>query len=129
VRDHVYPSSVELYQLLWKAAGLQEALPSANIVPVLVCRRANKTLFYMAKDLGFLVFQSNGQWVPEGGRTTSTAINEVRNELNYFDLHTVRPALNRINKALEGYFEKVLAGQAEGAATNWRARLAVSVRL
>jgi hypothetical protein len=76
----------------------------------------------MAKDLGFLVFQSNGQWVPEGGRTTSTAINEVRNELNYFDLHTVRPAWNRINKALEGYFEKVLAGQAEGAATNWRAR-------
>jgi hypothetical protein len=122
IRDHVYPSSVELYQLLWKAARLQQALPTANIVPVLVCRRANKTLFYMAKDLGFLVFQSFAQWIQEGGRTTSAAVNEVRNELSYLDLHVVQPSWDRLDPGLEGYFRKVLAGQAKSTAANWRLR-------
>jgi hypothetical protein len=122
VRDHIYPSSIELYQVLWKAARLQENLPEANIVPVLVCRRANKTLFYMAKDLGFLVFQAFGQWIPEGGRTTALAINEVRNELGYLDLRVVEPTWDRHNPGLEGYFRKVLGAQAKSTAANWRNR-------
>jgi hypothetical protein len=40
IRDWIYPSSQELYQLLEKAAQLKQLRPEIPIVPLLVCRRA-----------------------------------------------------------------------------------------
>jgi hypothetical protein len=52
IRDWVYPRSAEPYQLLHKAALLQRAAPEVNIMPVLVCRRVNHTLRFLAQRLG-----------------------------------------------------------------------------
>ena len=55
VRQWIYPSASEPFQLLSKAVLVQQAQPDASIVPVLVCRKAHVTLFWMAKQLGFFV--------------------------------------------------------------------------
>lgn len=43
IRSWVYPTSIELYQLLHKASVLQLAHPDQHIMPVLACRKAQVT--------------------------------------------------------------------------------------
>lgn len=83
LRSWIYPGSAELYQLLRKGVLLQTANPTARLAPVLVCRRAHPTLFWMAKQLGFLVFDLEHQFC---GDVSPEALNEVRNELFFADL-------------------------------------------
>src|ERR1022692_1789673 len=83
VRDWIYPSSQELYQLLDKAAKLQQHRPELRIVPVLVCRRAHYTAYKMAKDLGFFIVQTRRQYI---GSVDQEKLDEVRIELGFLDL-------------------------------------------
>lgn len=75
----------ELYQVLHKWILLKRANPPVPIVPILVCRRAQKTAFFMAKQLGFLVIEMGAQFV--GDTVTEDQLLEVRNELSFGDLY------------------------------------------
>jgi len=41
----MYPSSIELYQVLNKASSLQLQHPAQPIIPFLACRKAHTTTF------------------------------------------------------------------------------------
>ena len=91
LREWIYPWSPELYQLLSKSARLAPFAEDAGqlIVPVLVCRRAHPTLFYMAKDLGFHVVDTTKQLINFGlvaGSEEDRLVNEVRAELGMLDI-------------------------------------------
>lgn len=85
VRDWIYPTSKELFQLLDKAARLREARPDYLILPVLVCRRAHFTTFKMAKQLGFFVIETHLQYLSTAAATPEQ-LREVRVELGLEDL-------------------------------------------
>ena len=55
VRYWLYPNSEEPWQLIWKALALSARAPDWRLCPVLICRRAHPSLFWMARDIGFLV--------------------------------------------------------------------------
>ncbi len=86
LREWIYPSTRELFQLLTKAALLQRDLHETPLVPLLICRRAHTTTHRMAKAMGFFVIQARQQFIQEHSRATKEAINEVRSELGLFDL-------------------------------------------
>lgn len=83
VRQWLYPSAAEPYQLLGKAVQLQRARPDASIVPVLVCRKAHATSFWMASQLGFVIIDMDRQFV---GNVDKESYMEVRNELSLTDI-------------------------------------------
>jgi hypothetical protein len=83
IRGWIYPTNRELYQLLHKAAVLQQARPTQPILAVLVCRRAHTTSYWMAKQFGFLVVDMESQYA---GSVEEAALDEVRNELHFQDL-------------------------------------------
>lgn len=83
IREWVYPRHEKLYQVLYKGALLQRARPDRNVLPVLVCRAAAKTTFYMARRLGFFVIAMRSQYLIP---TDADGIDEVRNELHFVDL-------------------------------------------
>lgn len=87
----LYPRHPEVHQLLAKAAMVQAAAPTAPIVPLLICRRAHDRLFWMAKDLGFLVHQTKAQFFTMPKGTTDKQIQDVRTELALTDLKIVSP--------------------------------------
>lgn len=93
IRSWVYPQSEELFQLLDKAATVQEQRPDQPIVPVLVCRRAHETLYPMAKQFGFFVIDAGRQWA---GAVTDDELLPVRNELDFTDLHAGEEASARV---------------------------------
>lgn len=63
VREWLYSSSQEVFQLLAKASALQEQNKDQLIVPVLICRRSHATLMRMAFDLGFYIIPTFVQYV------------------------------------------------------------------
>lgn len=85
LRSWIYPSSAELYQLLHKAVVLQRAHPDQQVVGMLACRRAHKTTYWMAHQLGFVVIEMDTQFA---GPVDINELNEVRNELHFNDLRT-----------------------------------------
>lgn len=85
IREWIYPDSSELYQVLHKCLLLKRIHPDIPVVPILVCRRAQKTAFFMAKQLGFLIIEMGAQFV--GDTITEEQLLEVRNELGFSDLH------------------------------------------
>lgn len=82
LRDWIYPSSREQYQLLSKAAMVQDARPQRLIAPVLVCRRAHITTMRMAKQLGFFIIPIERQYVHQ---VDEAALIELRAELGLVD--------------------------------------------
>lgn len=92
VRHWLYPNHWEIYQLLHKAAGLANAHPEYPILPILVCRRAHYRTLQLAKDLGFLVFQTNDQYVQPSERIAAAHFEEVRTELGLQDLRMTNSA-------------------------------------
>lgn len=84
VRGWIYPSSAELYQVLHKSMALKLVHPTQPVVPILVCRAAHKTTFWMAKQLGFVVIDMGAQFV--GRQVDEDSLLEVRNELGFVDL-------------------------------------------
>lgn len=91
LREWIYPWSPELFQLLYKAAFLHQDFADRGyeVLPVLVCRKASKTLFYAAKDLGFHVVMVGKQIIDFGNSEASEderLVNEVRSELGFLDI-------------------------------------------
>jgi len=85
LRDWLYPNNAEVYQLLTKAAKLQQARPGVPIMPLLIARRIHITTFRMFKDLGAYGIQTKRQYIGavDGG---DERIQEVRTGLGFFDL-------------------------------------------
>ncbi|KPN45047.1 hypothetical protein [Mycobacterium intracellulare] len=83
IRQWIYPSSAEPFQLLSKAILVQQARPEAAVVPILVCRRAHQTTFWMAKQMGFIVIDMGRQFI---GAVEEDKMLEVRNGLWFNDL-------------------------------------------
>jgi hypothetical protein len=86
IRHWIYPQSIELYQLLYKAASVQRANPAHEIVPVLICRRRHFWTLAMGKDLGFFVIEVHDQFVLPTTEITEFEFEEVRQGLGYHTL-------------------------------------------
>lgn len=92
IREWVYAESAELHQLLTKAALIQQKFPDKPLLPILVCRRANKTAFRAAKTLGFLVIDTRRQYLlpraslDHSDRGDRQRLQEVRQKLGFLDL-------------------------------------------
>jgi len=115
-RNHIYPASAELHQVLYKAAALQRQRPLAAIVPVLVCRAANWTTLRMAKDLGFLIVTTRTQWLIPQSRVTEANVLEVRRALGY---DVWLPPQDWISPYLRDQFAFVLPNLLEAQAKRW----------
>lgn len=83
IRGWMYPSSAEIYQLLDKARALQHMHPDQPILPVFVCRKAHKTSYWMAQQLGFIILDMPEQFA---GTVDEQALDEIRVELHFQDL-------------------------------------------
>jgi hypothetical protein len=119
-REWMYQTATEIYQVLFKASVLQQSLPEARIVPVLVCRRAHITAFRMFKDLGGYVIEIRDQWLPTPhSRVDPDEFLEVRNELHFLDLHRAPEAgiHSYLGRHLATYLPRALPEQAERWAT------------
>lgn len=112
----LYPRHPEVHQLLYKAALLQQANPGQPIVPVLICRRAQKWLFWMAKDLGFIVHDTKRQYLTLPDKTEPRLLDEVRDELGLTDLNLVSATSQPRIIAL---FTETLPAQARRVAQRW----------
>ena len=84
LRQWLYPTAPEPFQLLGKAVMVQQARPQDAVVPVLACRRAHPTLFWMAKQLGFMIINLDRQFI--GNAIEEASYLEVCNELHFHDL-------------------------------------------
>jgi hypothetical protein len=107
-RSWIYPSSIELYQVLNKASLLQLQHPAQPIIPFLACRKAHATTFWMAQQLGFVVVEMNRQYA---GDVVEDDLMEVRNELYFGDLtRGSEPSIrvqDRLRKTLPPRCEKI----------------------
>jgi hypothetical protein len=113
IRGWIYPQSAELYQLLSKAVVVQQRQPDQPIVPVLVCRRAHETTFWMARQLGFMVIDMGAQFV---GDIDQASLDEVRVELYFSDLHRgTGPSLR-----VQDRFRDTLPTHCTQIASRWR---------
>jgi hypothetical protein len=112
-RGWIYPNSSQLYQLLYKAAALQEAHPETGIVPLLVCRRHAHTARVMAGELGFVVIQAKAQFIAYPSDAAQEHLTQVRNELGYDDLTTDLGPHPRTVGALERVLPQIALRQSE----------------
>lgn len=117
IRSWIYPNSIELYQVLDKAATLQERHPGQPILPILVCRRAHKTSFWMGSQLGFMIIDMGRQFVD---KVETEDLLEVRNELYFNDLYLVTEPAARVRDR----FRTVIPTHAASSATKWAATCA-----
>jgi hypothetical protein len=106
IRDWIYPSNFELFQVLRKGIVLQQARPEVPIVPILVCRKAQITTFYMAQQLGFLVIEMGAQFV--GTHATESAVRDVRNGLGFVDLRHGNGPSVRVHDRLNKHYPPIL---------------------
>lgn len=113
LRGWIYPHSAELYQLLSKAATLQEHRPDQPIVPVFICRKAHRTTFWMASQLGFMVIEMGAQFV---GDIDQDSLNEVRSELQFLDLYQGSGPSKRVQER----FRDTLPRHCTTIAERWR---------
>lgn len=109
VRGWIYPNSSEIYQVLFKCLVLKRNHPSVPVVPILACRAAHMTTFWMAKQLGFVVIDMGAQFV--GRQVEEGPLLEVRNELGFGDLTRLTgPSLrvrDRLRDHLPPYIQDV----------------------
>lgn len=112
IRDWIYPTSAELYQLLNKSAILQVANPNHPIAPVLLCRRAHITTMRMAKDLGIFIIPVSRQYI---SNVDETHLTEIRTELALTDLVQQVGPDERLVKFMTTHLPKVIDRTAE----NW----------
>lgn len=85
LREWVYPSTQELYQVLDKGAALAVSNPGVPIVPVLVCRKMHFTTARMASQMGFHCIETKRQYVRPivAAGPGETKFKEVVVELGY----------------------------------------------
>jgi hypothetical protein len=113
LRSWIYPSSAELYQLLHKAVVLQRARPSSSIVPIIVCRKAHTTTFWMARQLGFFAIAMDAQFA---GKVDEASLDEVRTELHFTDLRVGTGPSLRVRDRVRDTLPRVCTSVAE----TWR---------
>lgn len=113
IRSWIYPTSSEPYQLLSKGVQLQRAAPAVPIVPILVCRKAHVTTYWMAKNLGFLIIEMGRQFI---GEVDEEQMIEVRNGLQFNDLTLGSGPSKRVEDRLH----KVVVPQCESFAQQWQ---------
>ncbi|MGH8773909.1 MAG: hypothetical protein ACRDWI_01635 [Jiangellaceae bacterium] len=114
----LYPIHKEVHQLLSKAATMQAKHPAYPVVPVLVCRRAHPWLFWMAKDLGFLVHETKRQFTTLIKGITGRHLQEIRDELFLRDLTLVTKTQMPL---IREFFERTVLKTAHTAAHRWSA--------
>jgi hypothetical protein len=114
IRSWIYPRTEELYQGLHKASILQVTRPEQQIVPILVCRKAHPTTFWMASQLGFMVIEMGRQFVDAA--VAEEDLMEVRNELHFQDLYRVDGPSTRVLDR----FQRTLPAHARRFAAIWR---------
>ncbi|WP_292981243.1 hypothetical protein [Mycobacterium sp.] len=115
VRQWLYPTAHEPFQLLGKGVMVQQANPDVPVLPVLVCRRAHPSLFWMAKQLGFVIINMDVQFI--GSRIDEAAYLEVRNELHFHDLKLGDGPSLRVRDRLAG----TIRTHCTEFATRWQA--------
>ena len=99
--------------MLDKAVALQVAHPDQQVLPVLICRKAHKTAYWMASQLGFMVIDTGIQYT---GPVEEAALLEVRNELHFQDLHAgAGPAARVIDR-----FRTTVPNHAVRLASVWK---------
>jgi hypothetical protein len=121
----LYPRHPEVHQLLDKAAEVQQHNPGLPVVPLLICRRGHPWLFWMAKDLGFLVHAANKQYLSLPKGTDERLLEEVRTGLAATDLE---PVTATKRPRIVNLFEKTLPAQAHGFAQRWTAVGSITLR-
>jgi hypothetical protein len=97
-----YPNHHELFQLLHKAALLQQANPDELIHPVLVTRKRAWLTERMSRDLGFRVIDMNRQFILPTEDADAEEVEEVRRELGYSDLTRSDAADQALTSVLAG---------------------------
>lgn len=122
IRSWIYPSSIELYQVLDKAAVLQQTHPDRLILPILVCRKAHKTAYWMGSQLGFMVIDTGIQYL--GDNVEEEDMLEVRNELYFNDLHLGTGPSRRV----QDRFTSIVPQNAVRLANLWRDTCAAPTR-
>lgn len=115
VRHWLYPNHWETYQLLHKAAGLANASPEYPVLPILICRKAHYRTMQLAKDLGFLIFQTHDQYVLPSERIRADRFEEVRTELGFDDLVLT----DSPNSALVTWLSGAVHREARRSADRW----------
>jgi hypothetical protein len=120
LRDWLYPTSQEVFQLLEKAAYVAMGDPKHEVVPVLVCRRVQKTLVRMAADLGFHVIDVKRQYILptrfKNSESENRKLHEVRSGLGFLDLTPSDAPDDTVIKQ----FRSVLPAYASRRADRWR---------
>jgi len=119
VREWIYPSAARLYQLLYKAARLQEAHGDMDLVPVFVCRRRQYLTWTMARDLGFYVIEAHNQFVLSGD-IEPRHLEEVRDEMGMHSLVPLDSPTAGVNSLIKALI--VLPSLAATIADNWKNR-------
>lgn len=117
LRGWIYPSTQELFQLLDKAASLQNAHPEARFSPVLVCRRLNPITGSFARHVGFHVIETQVQYVRPVVQDDVDArrkFDEVDNELSY----ALMPNENAVPPMVR-QFRDTLPGRLDDVANRW----------
>lgn len=102
IRHWIYPLHSELFQLLHKAALLQQAHPEVPICPVLITRMRSWSADQMSRDLGFRVIDLHKQFVLPTEDVYEEQVEEVRRELGYADLTRSDTADQNLTKLLGG---------------------------
>jgi hypothetical protein len=115
VRHTLYPNHWEIYQLLHKAAGLANAHPEYPVLPILICRKAHYRARQLAKDLGFLIFETHHQYVLPSERLQPNHVEEVRTELGFTDLTVT----DQPNTHLVDWLSGTVHREAPKFATRW----------
>lgn len=117
LRPWLYPTAVELYQLLAKAATIKQGHPERYLTPVLVVRRVHYLTYRMAKHLGFLIldFDNAAQPIRTLESVDPMLVAEVRQELGYDLLLTDGQAL----VGLARKFRYTIPKQALATAEAW----------
>lgn len=102
IRHWLYPNHHELFQLLHKAALLQQAHPDELICPVLITRKRAWLTDQMSRDLGFRVIDLHKQFVLPTEDVDEEQVEEVRGELGYSDLTRSDEADRNLTNLLAG---------------------------
>ena len=92
---------------------MQRERPEVAMVPVLIARRTQFTLYRMAKQLGFLIIEMERQFI---GEVDEDEMLEVRNGLHLYDLTVGSGPSLRVRDRLRGAISK----QVPIAAPRWK---------
>lgn len=112
----IYPRHKEIHQLLAKAAHFQNQHPDLPVVPLLVCRRAHDRLFWMAKDLGFLVHATRRHFMTLPKAMELRHVEQIREELGLADLRVLTP--DTTHRIID-MFRSTVPRQAHATAARW----------